>query len=504
MTAHFPSIQAFPDELLVQVLGYLPVSDLKSARLTSTRYGRIGAQWLFQRVYFAPRKSVIKTFLKISANVIFARSVTELVYDGRLFLPELVAYKPYKIAYDAYNNVQPCVGYRDPADADQVGNGTRSTNNADSDTTPPSSLSATYRPISSEVYHESLATNFGRYIRMFEQQQSILEDQKDYKALLTGLSNLPNITNVTIRDKFFDGSDLSYDYRLWPETGVVPLAPWPRNMHPGDAIGTKWDVRGVHHLIRALSVHCQKLTELDTASGSAPMTFFEMDDDVFEAACKMAQRLTVLKMGLYTSISDSGDDVQEQYKGLDGFMSNAMKLRCLDIRGRIDFDDIKHIVWPHLETLSLGDLGLDAADLKSMMQAHKGTLRDLEFCNVYLSGGEGWVVAAKEMSKYLKLRRICVLGVCDELTREAGETPYLEDEDNLAVARSFLSSVPSGKVQQVGEFEFVAYVRGFGDEEDEEGEGDEEEGEDENDEEGDEEERAEEERAEEEGNEGEI
>lgn len=214
-----PNLQGLPDELLVYVLGYLPVSDLKSARLTCTRYGRIGAQWLFQCVYFAPRKSVIETFLNISTNPTFARTVTELVYDGRLFLPELVEYKPYKKAFDAHNsdlNIldRSGVGDGSTTDADHVGNGTRPTNNADSDTVPPSTWSAIPRSISSEVYHETLANNLVRYTRLFEQQQSILEDQKDYEALLTGLSNLPHITTVAIRDRFFDRSDLSYDYRL--------------------------------------------------------------------------------------------------------------------------------------------------------------------------------------------------------------------------------------------------------------------------------------------------
>lgn len=208
------------------------------------------------------------------------------------------------------------------------------------------------------------------------------------------------------------------------------------------------------------------------------MTFFEMDEDVFDAACKIAQRLTILEMDLYTSMSDSADDVQEQYRGLDGFMSDANQLRCLSISGRIDFDYIKHTVWPHLETLNLGDLGLDAADLKSMVQAHKDTLRDLEFRNVYLSDGEGWVDAAKEMGKYLKLRRICILPVCDELTREASGTPYLDDEVNLAVARSFMQSIPSTRVQRIDEYTFVACLEeDEEDEEEDEDEEDEEEGE---------------------------
>lgn len=447
-----PHLQDLPDELLVEVLGYLPKSDLKSARLACTRYGRIGAQWLFQRVYFAPRKSVIETFLNISANPTFARTVTELVYDGRLFLPELVAYKPYKKAFDAYipvpdNNIlvgdTHGVGEGDLADGDEVGNGTGPTNNVGGDSTP-MSRSATLRSIGGEGYHETLANNLVCYTRLFEQQQNILEDHKDYEALLTGLTNLPHIITITVTGTYFQHSDLFQDLRLWNEAGVVQPAQWSRDMHPGGVVGDKWDVRGVQNLIRAVSVHCQKVSRLNLArTSSAPMTFFEMDQDVYEAACKMAKRLTSLELSLYVSMSDSGDDVQFQYEGLEGFLLDAKELRCLTIRGRIEFGCINHIVWPHLETLNLESFGFDAASLKVMMQAHQGTLRDLEFCNVYLYGDEGWAHTAKELGKYLRLRRICILGVCDDVTREAlGGQPYLDDEANRAVARNFMQSIP--------------------------------------------------------------
>ena len=413
----------------------------------------IGAQWLFQRVYFAPRKTAIETFLNISANPTFARTVTELVFDGRLFMPELVAYKPYKKAFDPYITVPNSykhmrtmhdMGDGDVADGHEFGNGTRRTNTADGDTMP-LSWSTTLGTIGSDVYHETLANNLVRYTRMFEQQQNILEDQNDYEALLTGLTNLPHMTTVTVLGACFQPSHFCYDLRLWHESGVVQPAQWPRNTHLGDAIGNKWDVRGVQNLIRAVSVHCRKLTGLDLASVSlsAPMTFFEMNDDIYDAACKIAQRLTSLKMNLYMSMSDSRDDVQFQYEGLEGFLSEAKELRCLTASGRIDSDYIKHTVWPHLETLNLESLSLNAADLKVMMQAYKGTLRDLEFCIVYMYGGEGWADAAKEMGKYLRLRRICILGVCDDVTRETlGDQPYLDDEANKAVARNFMQSIP--------------------------------------------------------------
>ena len=140
-----PQFQDLPDELLVQVLGYLPKFHLKCARLSCTRCAHTGAQWLFQRVYFAPRQAAIDTFLSISANPTFARNVTELVYDGRLFVSDFTNYRRYNEAFDDYLRSS-----RGDAYGVHKGNVNRNT------------------------YHEVLAKSFVRYKSLYDQQQSIL------------------------------------------------------------------------------------------------------------------------------------------------------------------------------------------------------------------------------------------------------------------------------------------------------------------------------------------
>ncbi|KAF6227454.1 hypothetical protein HO133_008898 [Letharia lupina] len=450
-----PRLQDLPEELLVAVLGYLPKTDLKSARLTCIRCGYIGAQGLFQRVYFAPRRSAIETFLSISANPTFARTVTELVYDGRLFLPELTAYKPYRKAFDAHICYQHGEDNEDIADAEQAGDGDGSTSNVGDDTTTRRQAVTPGCLIKGpDLYHETLADTLVRYTRLVDQQQSILEDKKDYEALCTGLKNLPNITTVIALDKFAECCDwvpLRADdhsrYHQRSELEIaVPIAPssWARAKTIEDGEIRKWDVRGIQSLMRAVSKHCQEVTGLYIGSelSNAPMSMFEMDQDDYEDACTMAQRLTCLKMDLYVSRSDSEDEGQEQYDCLNGFLSEATELRCLATSGRIDSSLFNGKVWPHLEILIWGDLGLEESHLKAITRAHKGTLRELTLRNVYLFGAQGWADAAKEIGKYLKLRRVSVLGVCDEVTREGTADPYLEDDINLAVARSFMQSIP--------------------------------------------------------------
>lgn len=51
--------------------------------------------------YFAPRKVTLTTFTNIAANSASARNVKELIYDGRLFLPELGKFDSYWAAFFA-------------------------------------------------------------------------------------------------------------------------------------------------------------------------------------------------------------------------------------------------------------------------------------------------------------------------------------------------------------------------------------------------------------------
>ncbi len=426
-----PQLQDLPDELLVDILGYLPKSDLKSARLTCARYGHIGAQWLFQRVYFAPHMTAMDTFLNISANPSFARTVTELVYDARLFLLERTTYQPYKRAFDAY--------WEDHAQNENAREGDGSNMDVD---------------VNSAIHHEYLANSLVNYTRLFDQQQSIFENQKDYEALLLGFKNFPNITTVIVLDIFSEGRDsvpLRRDDHSWyhqcsERQSHMPIKPssWRQDTFDENAYQHKWNVSGILNLIRAVSKQGQNVKELHIASetSSAPTTIFEMGDDLYNGACTMAQRLTSLKMDLHLFDWDLEKERLEQYHYLQVFLSEAKELRCLAISGRVQAHVLMDKYWPHLETLHLGNIALNAKELKAITHAHKRALRELTLRNLYIVGEEGWSDAAKEIGKYLRLRRVSVLDVCDEVTREETESPYLDDETNLAVARSFMQSIP--------------------------------------------------------------
>ena len=435
-----PQLQSLPDELLVQVLGYLPRFDLKSARLTCSRTARTGAQWLFQRVYFAPRSSAIETFINISSNPVFARNVTELVYDARLFLSEFARYESYKEAFDAFTVELP----EDTRTKEQA-------------------YEAYYRQVAivnwkspgAEDYGQSLVDTMSRYLLLLDQQQRIFEDKEDYEVLCAGLKHLPNITTVIVLDQFVEWRDwvpLRTDEHSWYHERsqreiAVPVQPvsWARDKTQDPDKSNKWDVRGFQHLIRAVSQHGHNVVELHVASesSSAPLSIFGMDQDVCDDICSMVRRLNLLKVHLYMSPSCSDVEWSEQEDRLNVILSEAKNLRCLAIGGRIEINLLMNKVWPHLETLILGDITMQADELKAIVQAHKDSLREASFRNIYLCGDEGWVDVAEEVGKDLRLCKIDILGVADDVTWEVnGEDPYLEGEATEAVACSFMPSVP--------------------------------------------------------------
>ena len=445
-----PQLHSLPYELVAEVLSRLPKSDLKSARLTCVRLGRIGAQWLFQRVYFAPRQSAIETFLNVSSNPEFARNVTELVYDGRLFLEELTDYGSYKATYfkdcqlneDLDFNIVEKAAMGEPARFWLWDTGDEDYEDYHDD------------------YHDNLVDTLVGYTHLFNEQQQIIRDKRDYEALCAGLQNLPNITTVLILDNFFQCEDwipVKIDDHPWyheqsqRETAVpIPPSSWHPQRFNGELgmyeeVG-KWDFRGIQNLIRAVSEHGHQVIGLNIGSerSKARASIFAMNQDVWAHGCRMAQRLQILKMdfhsfvqGYYAGVEDDG-----QENRLGAFLSEAKRLRLLAISGHMNPTFLTNNSWPHLETLILADMSLWADQLRAITQTYKGTLREITFRFVTLFGNEEFADVAKEVGIDLRLRRVCISKVGDDLVIEENRAPYTTAEIDMAVARGFMQSIP--------------------------------------------------------------
>ena len=450
------TVRNVPYELLLEILGKLPKKDLKNARLTCTLWSTVGAKWMFQRVYFAPRKATMKCFASIAANPVFARNVKELIYDGRLFLPELKDPTSYWEAFharmweerDGYEDVtrnyidRGELEFADGAYYDSIWN--------------MESLGAALKKRLIAGDPKKLKTNvansLARYTRLLEQQEKYLTKGRDFKILREGLKASRNITKVGIfvdfqhcSDYFDWKGDENYPYiecHDWYSSKskfefgcIVPPSKWCRRsknldgwqMDQEEAV--KWDVRGVQTLVRALSTHCPSLKELHIASQDykAPMTMFQLSEADTEKFCSMAHRLTTLQLHPYVTKSDCASEYAKQQHCLELFFQAAKNLRtlsssrwCLNYEEEFedsdedDDDENKDLVlseltdfrlfvgkpWSHLTKLTLRAAQVKASDLMSFLQDYSESLRDLTLYDISLLGNEQWEQLGKEMARF--------------------------------------------------------------------------------------------------------
>ena len=461
------TIRNLPDELLVEMLGKLLKKDLKSARLVCTLWSTAAAKWMFQRVYFAPRKTSMKLFTDIAANPAFARNVKELIYDGRLFLSELGTFSSYYSAFHARMleeanicgyYLRNCLFVDEANFADDLyqdsmwnmetlGAGHRMKRGCASDF---------------QGHYAIVANSLVRYARLLEQQESIFAKGKDLKALNEGLSSFRNITKVSaVVD--FDHS-LEYDlhagdrheqcnhYHQWYcsrsnlDCGLtVPPSRWrrrPRHQNGGQQNREqhiKWDIRGVHNLFRAISAHCPSLKTLCIGSMhyKAPMTIFQLSDNDIENIAIVARGLTTLS--IYPYVTDSGDDDSEQHHCLGRLLYEAWKLRSLSssslsrwsfdykrsVRSGFEktdllvFDIIGFALyngtqWPHLTQLTLRGACVEARDLISILWVYKESLRELSLGDIAFLGEDGWVGFGQETGWFLKLHFVSICRLYNE------------------------------------------------------------------------------------------
>ena len=81
-----------PNEVWVQILGYLNKSELKALRLSGDGHlSLLAASKLFTTAYIAARRGVLDTFTILTTHHIYRHFVEEIVFDSSYFDPQLVA-----------------------------------------------------------------------------------------------------------------------------------------------------------------------------------------------------------------------------------------------------------------------------------------------------------------------------------------------------------------------------------------------------------------------------
>ena len=383
----------------------------------------------------------MQTFLNIANNVIFSKNVNELVYDGRLFAPQLEAYRPYRTAYGRVIRQRQQHGFHIGKD----------------DWYPIDAHPGRHPRLNDEV---NAATSFAHHTRLLDQQQNILHGREDYQALCRGLEKFPNITKVVILDTFSQfpdyisiscGDHLWYEPRSANEVGlaIAPVRWREKHIFDDNEPELPWDVRGIQNLILAVASHCEKIRELYIGSQTSfpPLTIFRMPEHDLANACAITRRLICLKISCYTPRMDVDEEDIELSSCLHRVLSEAKQLQVLASNKNHVDDPFVGQYWPCLTTLELGVCCVFPSNLREITRAHTDTLRELGLRNVYLEGDEGWESLGIEMGQFLKLHCITLGSLADQVTEDQIGSPYITNEGMLATACNVMQWVPRGRLQ---------------------------------------------------------
>ena len=234
------TVQTFPNELLEKILSLVTKPDLKSARLVCLRWRDVGAKFLFQRVYIAPRKGPVTLLENITSHPVFSKSIKEVVYDGRLFEEDLLDEVRYRDrlreAHDAYCEWEESA-------LDKITNGYRS--------------------------------SYCNFKALYHEQQDILRSFTEHHILHDRLARLPNVVKVVITDVFMDDlparlcDHYCFNDSLSKELGrsFTPIG-WTNwgmgyvDAERAEARGSPLDCRGISCLLHAMSLHTPRIAEL--------------------------------------------------------------------------------------------------------------------------------------------------------------------------------------------------------------------------------------------------
>lgn len=171
-----PQIHDLPDELLVDILDYLPKVDVKEARLTCTRCTGPGALFLFQRVYFAPRQNMIQSFVRITEHPVSSQTIQEIVYDAMLFQTQ---YTDEEARFHLYLNARFCSDVDSDSDDDSQGE----PNEERSITRVPAN------PYAKQI-REHYDRCYDRYQKLVAEQEDILGKGHDHAVLCAAFKRI--------------------------------------------------------------------------------------------------------------------------------------------------------------------------------------------------------------------------------------------------------------------------------------------------------------------------
>ena len=134
-------------------------------------------------------------FSIITDNPAFATNITEMVYDARMFWGHMKEKTVYAAAFRR--------GFPDRYPENEI-----SDDDEDAYSNSPSRLTKT------GDFHKFRRSR-RQYASVLQEQTSIIEAKLDFNTLCKGLTRLPNLTRISVLDRF--KGPLDYDDYLWKD-----------------------------------------------------------------------------------------------------------------------------------------------------------------------------------------------------------------------------------------------------------------------------------------------
>lgn len=242
-----------PDEVVAKVFTWLSKVNSKSARLTCRRLSNVGAEFLIQRVYFAPRKAVMERFAAIAEHPVFSKYVTEVVYDARLFSQYMQIFLVYAANLAKLNQSSGA----NLINQDRLIKGTD------------------YKPVEAQKC-------YNRYKGLYIAQQTVLEESLDLQNLSFNLPRLPKKMQVSVADTFSPSDNASFrscdDHTWYEEMCVQEIGSTEMpSIHCYRDLEDQGHWRCINNLLAAIITRCPDLKLLRFGSlntSPMPLQFF--------------------------------------------------------------------------------------------------------------------------------------------------------------------------------------------------------------------------------------
>lgn len=398
-----------PPEILCLICEQLEHRDLPAFRLVNKTFADIGIRYLCEEVITFLHDHDFERLLGIADHDLLRKNVREVFYRAHLLDLEL---KPYKEWQRHAENV---IRVRDIT-----------------------KMSRGPRPRTKAEWRAAYMT----YQETHKEQSLIREHCIDAEIFARAFSDFENMEKLTV--------DIGYRFDPQGDHTYSPFV---------DCLDTiaEQDQNSLRELCFVVAAVCnsgRKLREFQ--AGSFHWSFFAIEPVIERFIETQKSTLTVLRLDMIndldenelTTEADVCSEFWKETKALSRFLAQFPNLQTLDVRWDgsalyetyyelfpARFEDVveKGQVWPSLKEFAIGSVTTSESELLDFFEAHKATLKSLEFQTIDLSEGDSWRRLLPRLQKMLTLDHALIYG------RLYAPTEHLHEEQwDIADARAFL------------------------------------------------------------------